>query len=57
MLSWTQYKDTGQHKEAVLAYEAAIALKKEHISAWNNYGLLYDELGKLSSLTILVLIT
>lgn len=41
-----QYKDLGQHTEAISAYEAAISLQRDHISAWNNYGLLYEELSE-----------
>lgn len=49
-----QYKDLGRHKEAISTYEDAIALKRDHTSAWNNYGLLYEELGEFNSHVVVV---
>ncbi len=42
-----QYIDGGKHDKAIEAYESAIALKKDHINAWNNIGLLYENLSEL----------
>lgn len=35
-----------QHRDAIAAYETAIGLKMDHTSAWNNLGLLYEDLSK-----------
>lgn len=40
-----------QHDKAIAAYESAIELKKDHISAWNNLGLLYENLSMLIAST------
>lgn len=31
-----------RHMEAVASYETAISLQRDHISAWNNLALLYE---------------
>lgn len=35
-----------QFENAVTAYKTAIELKGDHFGAWNNIGLLYDNLSK-----------
>lgn len=43
LYTYPQYKDIGNRVEAVKSYETAIALKRDHFSAWNNLALFYED--------------
>ena len=40
-----QYIDCGRPADAAEAFKAAIELQQNHVKAWNNLGLLYENQG------------
>lgn len=52
-----QYIDCGRHADAAEAFKYAIELKNNHVKAWNNLGLLYENQGIATVLLAMHIVT